>query len=135
MATGKAQVSSAALNELKSNLTSLSKSLHMIYDLLNADMSQIGREWQDRKYEEFVEGYRPQINKCEEISIRYNEWCQRVLVPTIDNVIAVETTDVGGGGGSVGSSFGGGASVNTSMGSAMASNTGSSKFSKFNLGK
>ncbi len=125
-----AVTSSAALNELKTNLTSLSKSLHMIYDLMNADMSQIGQEWQDRKYEEFVEGYRPQINKCEEISIRYNEWCQRVLAPTIDNVIAVETTNVGSGNGHVSGGSAAGSAVSATT-SAAAAATG--KGNMFNM--
>ena len=135
MATGKAQVSSAALIELKSDLTRLSNTLHNIYELMNADMTQVGQAWQDGKYEEFVQNYRPQINKCEEIAQRYTEWCQRVLDPTIDNVIAVETTDVGSGGGSIGSSIGGGSSLDTGMGNSMSSDAGNSKFSKFNLGK
>lgn len=99
-----AVTSSVALTELKTDLTKLSATLHEIFDLMNADMSQVGQAWQDGKYEEFVQGYRPQINKCEEISARYSEWCSRVLEPTIQNVIAVEKTDVGSGsgGGSVG---------------------------------
>ena len=100
---------SAALTELKNDLTHLSQTLHEIYDLMNADMTQVGEAWQDGKYQEFVEGYRPQINKCEEIAQRYSEWCAKVLTPTIDNVIAVEKTDVGGGGSSVGVVSGGSA--------------------------
>ena len=95
-----AVTSSVALTELKTDLTKLSATLHEIFDLMSADMSQVGQAWQDGKYEEFVQGYRPQINKCEEISLRYSEWCSRVLDPTIENVIAVEKTDVGSGGGS-----------------------------------
>lgn len=87
---------SAALTELKNDLTQLSTTLHEIYELMNTDMRNIGDAWQDGKYQEFVEGYRPQINKCEEIANRYAEWCQRVLDPTIENVIAVEKTDVVG---------------------------------------
>ena len=87
---------SAALTELKKDLTQLSATLHEIFELMNMDMRNIGDAWQDGKYQEFVEGYRPQINKCEEISERYKEWCLRVLDPTIENVIAVEKTDVVG---------------------------------------
>lgn len=87
---------SAALTELKNNLIQLSATLHEIYELMNTDMRNVGEAWQDGKYQEFVEGYRPQINKCEEISERYKEWCIRVLDPTIENVIAVEKTDVVG---------------------------------------
>ena len=129
MASSIARVGSVALTELKTDLTSLSKTLHQIYDLMNADMRQVNAAWQDGKYEEFVQGYKPQIDKCEEISVRYGEWCTRVLEPTIDNVIAVEMTDVGGGGG--GGSVGG-SSINN--GDMSASNAVDERFSMFNLG-
>ena len=93
-----AVTSSPALTELKKDLIRLSTTLHDIYDLMHSDMSQVGQVWQDGKYQEFVEGFKPQIDKCEEISKRYKEWCVRVLDPTIENVIAVERTDVVGGG-------------------------------------
>ena len=93
---------SVALTDLKSDLTQLSTTLHDVFDLMNADMSKVGDAWQDGKYQEFVDGYMPQIQKCEDISVRYSEWCKRVLDPTIENVIAVEKTDVGSGSGSIG---------------------------------
>ena len=106
-----AVTSSEALTELQSNLKKLSGTLHEIYDLMNADMSQVGQAWQDGKYQEFIEGYKPQIKKCEDISVQYNLWCSKVLEPTIANVQAVERTDVGGGGSSVGSSSSGGSTA------------------------
>lgn len=130
MNTSNAVTSSAALIELKSDLTRLSNTLHVIFELMSADMSQLGQAWQDSKYEEFVQGYRPQINKCEEISVRYSEWCQRVLDPTIENVIAVETTDVGGGGGNI---FSGGNSADIGSGSVAPESAGR-KITGFNLG-
>lgn len=96
MGTSIAKVSSAALTELQSDLTRLSSTLHKIYELMNADMRQVNVAWQDAKYQEFVQNYQPQIQKCEDIASRYSEWCTRVLDPTIENVTAVETTDVGG---------------------------------------
>ncbi len=121
---------SVALTELKSDLTQLSTTLHEVFDLMNADMSKVGDAWQDGKYQEFVDGYRPQIQKCEDISVRYSEWCKRVLDPTIDNVIAVERTDVGSGSGSIG---GVGAAGAVSSGSAAVS-TSSGKAGGFNMG-
>ena len=76
MASSYLEVGSAGLTTLKEDLTKLANSLHEIYDLMNADMRQVGEAWRDGKYEEFVSGYRPQINKCEEISQRYSEWCK-----------------------------------------------------------
>lgn len=98
MASSYLEVGSAALTELKTDLLNLSASLHEIYDLMNADMTQVGEAWRDGKYEEFISGYKPQINKCEEISQRYTEWCHRVLEPAIEEAIEIETTDVGGDG-------------------------------------
>lgn len=118
MATSGAVTGSVALTELKKDLTELSATLHEIYELMSEDMRNVGEAWQDGKYQEFVDGYRPQINKCEEISERYKEWCMRVLDPTIENVIAVEKTDVGGGGsGSVSGTFGGADATSTGTGS------------------
>lgn len=108
-----AKVGSTALIELKNDLTQLSKTLLVIYDLMNADMRQIGEAWQDRQYQQFVQGYQPQIQKCEEIANRYAEWCAKVLEPAIQNVVAVEMTDVSNGAvdGSVGGMVIGGAVV------------------------
>ena len=111
MASSYLEVGSAGLITLKEDLIKLSQSLHEVYELMNADMRQVGEAWRDGKYEEFVSGYRPQINRCEEIAQRYEEWCHRVLEPAIDECIEIETTDVGGdGGGSTGgaSAAGGG---------------------------
>lgn len=102
------QVSSAALIELDGDLIKLSQTLHEIYDLMNADMTNVGEFWRDLKYQDFVSGYRPQINKCEDISVRYGDWSKRVLKPTIEKVIKIETTDVSGDVG--GTSTGGGTS-------------------------
>lgn len=111
-----AKVGSEALYELKKDLTNLSRTLHQIYELMQADMRQVNAAWQDSKYQEFVDNYQPQIQKCDEISNRYAEWCARVLDPTIENVIAVETADVVGGeslvgGGSTDAAFAGGTVV------------------------
>ena len=71
MASSYLEVGSQGLTDLKNDLTNLSKALHELYELMNADMRNLGQAWRDGKYEEFVDGYRPQINKCEEISQRY----------------------------------------------------------------
>ena len=113
MASSYLEVGSVGLTELKNDLTNLSKALHELYELMNADMRQVGEAWRDGKYEEFVSGYRTKINKCEEISIRYTEWCTKVLAPAIDECIEIETTIVtedggGGGGGAIPGESGGG---------------------------
>lgn len=96
MASNNAHVGSAALIELKSQLTQLSGTLNSIYDMLTREMEEMGTAWQDRMYQDFVEGYKPQINKCKEIADRYNDWCARILQPTIESVQAIENVNVGG---------------------------------------
>lgn len=134
MASSNAITSSAALAELKTDLTNLSATLREISELLNADMSQVGEAWQDNKYQEFVDNYKPQIQKCENVSVRYNEWCKNVLDPTIDNVIAVEKTDVGQGkdnvfpsGGYSSRIVGGTAPTNNAIGRARGFNMGGTR--------
>lgn len=131
MASSYLEVGSAGLTTLKEDLTKLANSLHEIYDLMNADMRQVGEAWRDGKYEEFVSGYRPQIIKCEEISQRYSEWCKRVLEPAIEECIDIETTDVGGDGSASGS---GGLSAGTTSGAGGGAPKPSSKAAKFNMG-
>lgn len=99
MASSYLEVGSEGLINLKEDLTKLAQSLHEVFELMNADMRQVGEAWRDGKYEEFVSGYRPQINKCEEISERYTEWCKRVLDPAIEECKDIETTVLGGDGG------------------------------------
>lgn len=124
---------SAALIDLKNDLTQLSKTLLVIYDLMNADMRQVGEAWQDGKYQEFVQGYQPQIKKCEEIANRYADWCARVLDPTIQNVVAVEQTDVSGGGIGATASVGSGSPVDIAGSGVTSSAPVDERFSGFNL--
>lgn len=130
MASSYLEVGSQGLTELKNDLTNLSKALHELFELMNADMCQVGEAWRDGKYEEFVNGYRPQINKCEEISERYAEWCKKVLEPAIEECIEIETTDVGGDSGSPSS---GGAAYAASGGGSSGS-AGGDKYGGFNMG-
>ena len=93
-----AVTSSAALDGLKNKLTQLSETLHDIYNMMSEDVTRLGETWQDSKYQEFLQGFKPRIDKCEEISVRYRDWCNKVLSPTIERIIAVEETDVSGSG-------------------------------------
>ena len=130
MASSSAEVSSVVLEELQTDLTQLSNTLNELYELMNADMSQVNEFWRDPKYEEFVQGYKPQIQKCEEIAMRYDEWCKKVLSPMIEKVKNIETADVSGDGGG-GSGDGSGGGTATAPTTATPAN---SIGSKFNLG-
>ena len=94
MATGIAKTSSVALTNLRDELLRLSGTLLDTYDILDTDMTQLGDEWRDDKYKEFIDEYQPQIKKCEEISIRYKEWCEEKINPIIETVEELEIQDV-----------------------------------------
>ena len=82
MASSFLEVGSEGLKALKDDLTNLSKSLHQVYELMNADLSKLGEAWRDSKYEEIAQ--------------RYEDWCKKVLDPAIEKCIKIETTDVSG---------------------------------------
>lgn len=111
MATSSVEVSSAILTELQNDLTSLKESLHDIYDLMNYDLSQIGETWRDQQYSDFKNAHQKNINECENISIRYEEWCKTKIEPLIQSVEDIEKTSVvdddGRGGTSSGGASGG----------------------------
>ena len=92
-----AKVSSAELITLQSDLIQLSRQLHELYDLMNSDVLNLSEYWRDQKFDEFLTGYKPQMDKMEEISERYNEWATKDLQTTIENVIEAEGVDVSGG--------------------------------------
>ena len=104
-----------AAENLKSQLMILSGQLMEIKELMSADVSSLGEQWQDDKYEEYVAGYQKRIDAAGEISERYKEWCDKVLQEVIDKATDVDKTSVtdddapvGGGGSSSGSGgFGG----------------------------
>ena len=110
-----AEVSSVALTELKTDLKVLSDDFHQIYDLMTADLSQIGETWRDSKYDDFRKAYGKQISECDNIADRYDAWCIKVLDPAIDKVAEIEQSNVvvddDGGTTSAGSSSGDGRKV------------------------
>ena len=116
------EVSSQALGELQSDLRLLSTRLQELYETLNADMSDVEEFWKDPKYQEFVNGYKPQINKCEEISQRYNTWQSTVLQEAKDKATNIEMLNVGGSG--LGASMSAGSAAGTATGSAIGNDAG-----------
>lgn len=88
------KVGSAVLEELQTDLLNLSSTLNDIYEMMNADVSAVGEQWKDNKFDEFVEGYRPQIDKCGEISERYSQWAKAYLNPVIEHVKKLEGISV-----------------------------------------
>lgn len=133
MASSSARTSSEALKSLREQLHALSKQLHEISDVMNADMTRVGNEWQDGKYQEFMDGYKPQIQKCNNIADRYEQWCKEVLDQAIIDAEATEHTNVVADG--IGSSIGRGSATAAVGGTAAAASVGAIGSSKvFNMG-
>lgn len=117
---------SIALEQLKDDLTVLANNLRELHSTLISQMNTLGESWQDNQYQQFIDGYKPQIEKCSEIANRYDYGCKNFLAPQIENVRAIEQTDLSG-------SFGGGMSSAGTGDGTMASNS-SSVGGSFNLG-
>ena len=103
MASSNAEVSSQALSGLQNNLSELSGKIQGICDTLNSDRERMGEAWRDSKFQEFRQGFQPQINKCSELSQKYSDYA-KLLGPAIEQVVLIERAEVGGegGGGSAG---------------------------------
>ena len=117
---------SLALEQLKDDLTLLANNLRELHSTLTSQMTTLGESWQDSQYQQFVDGYKPQIEKCVEIANRYDHGCRNFLAPQIENVKSIEQTDLSG-------NFGGGASMSGTDTGAMSSRN-SDIASGFNLG-
>lgn len=79
--TGKVTVES--LEKLQSELKSLSTTLMDCYEMLNSQLLELSEDWQDSKYDEFVEEFKSSKEKIREISDRYLEFADKYLPPRI----------------------------------------------------
>lgn len=132
MAGSNVKVSLSALSELKSKLSQLSGSLHEIASLMNQDLSKVGDEWKDGKYEEYKESYSKEVKNCEEIANAYEAWCKEAIDPLMEKTEAAATSQVTPGGGS--SVKGGSAATGAGAAGAAAASAKSSKAAEFNTG-
>lgn len=132
MAGSNVKVSLSALSELKSKLSQLSGSLHEIARLMNQDLSKVGNEWRDGKYEEYKESYSKEVKNCEEIGNAYEAWCKEAIDPLMERTEDAATSQVTPGGGS--SVKGGSAAAGAGAAGAAAASAKSSKAAEFNTG-
>ncbi len=86
---------SEAAIELQNDLNILSEALKDLYDIMCVNTNDLGEEWRDGKYDEFLSGYMPKIRKCEETSENYKEWSSTILTPYIEYLISTEKHDMG----------------------------------------
>lgn len=80
-------VKSEALIELQTELKSLSNNLNNLYEVLSDAISAAGEDWQDEKYEDFVNEFRSSKEMVLELSEKYKKWADVWLPPRIEKAI------------------------------------------------
>lgn len=83
-------VSSKALIELQTELNNLSVNLGDLYNVLSSAVAAANEQWQDGKYDEFVNEFRSSKEMVIELSEKYKEWADKWLPPRIETSIAYE---------------------------------------------
>lgn len=73
----------------------MSEKLMECYDLLSSDLSALGEDWQDAKYEEFEEEFKSSKEKIREISERYLDFAEHYLPPRIELIEKAEGRGMG----------------------------------------
>lgn len=88
-------VKSEALVELQTELKSLSNNLKDLYEVLSDAVSAASEDWQDEKYEEFVNEFRSSKEMVLELSEKYQEWADVWLPPRIELSVKYEKRQAG----------------------------------------
>ena len=83
-------VSSKSLTELQTELKNLSDNLKELYDVLSTAVTAANEQWQDGKYDEFVNEFRSSKETVIELSDKYKEWANSYLPPRIELAIQYE---------------------------------------------
>ena len=88
-------VSSKSLIELQTELRNLSGNLKELYDVLSTAVTAANDQWQDEKYDEFVNEFRSSKEKVVELSDKYKDWADSHLPPRIELSIKYEKLNGG----------------------------------------
>ena len=88
------QVSSAQLITLQTELKQLSKNLKETYETLSFELKDLGEDWQDEKYEEFVQEFKSSKEEIREIAEKYEQWADSYLPPRIEITQEAERTSM-----------------------------------------
>lgn len=83
-------VSSKSLIELQTELKNLSGELEELYNVLSTAVNAANEQWQDGKYDEFVNEFRSSKETVIELSEKYKEWANSYLPPRIEKSIEYE---------------------------------------------
>lgn len=88
-------VSSKALIDLQTELKQLSENLMEVYDLINQNVASVHEDWEDGKFEEFYNEFKPQNELIFDLSEKYMEWANNYLPPRIELAIEYEKAKTG----------------------------------------
>ena len=88
-------VSSKALMDLQTELKQLSENIMEVYDLINQNVVSVHEDWDDEKFEEFYEDFKPKNELIFDLSEKYMEWANNYLPPRIELAIKYEKAKTG----------------------------------------
>jgi uncharacterized protein YukE len=83
-------VSSEELSSFQVKLRNLSQTLSEARNTILNGLNTLGNDWQDRKYQQFVDDFRASEQKLMAIAQKYEEWANGHLQRKIDEAIAYE---------------------------------------------
>lgn len=89
-----AHVSSVALEELQSSLRQLSERLTDCKELVDTATKKVHEHWDDDKFREFEEVFKPYREQIIEIAQRYEDWAVGYLEERIKIVKELETLKI-----------------------------------------
>lgn len=86
------EVSSEEVIAFKDKLLELSQALKDCYDTISNGLTVLGQDWQDIKYEQFVDEFKSSKEEILEIGERYEQWSKGYLEQKIQDIIDYENS-------------------------------------------
>ena len=83
-------VSSEELTTFQVKLKNLSQVLSEARNTILNGLNTLGNDWQDQKYQQFVDEFRASEQKLQAIADKYQDWANGHLQRKIDEAIAYE---------------------------------------------
>lgn len=83
------------LYKLQNELINLSREIDDVCEFIETDLRNLNYSWDDRKFDELVESITPKRLKIKMISECYYAWAKTVLQKHIDDLIALNGSNMG----------------------------------------
>lgn len=80
----KSYVSAEELEKLQREILNIKDKINELRETVSTAISAVGEEWQDSKYEEFVDAYSEYKKTMEQIEEEYQRYASEVLPPFIE---------------------------------------------------